>query len=119
MNRRSHSTSRTRPKALPWSPSLPRSPVRLTSGAVLVEFRADECRASRTAQAALEGLTARRPGLRLVTIDAWDAPGELIRWRVLSLPTVILLVDGSERARCTGPNGSEGLARRVECWLGP
>ena len=68
----------------------------------LLEFWATGCRQSLPCHRAVERLqTVNDIGMVVRSIDAWDAPVEVATHRVLRLPTLLLLVDGVERARCS------------------
>ena len=40
-------------------------------------------------------------GMPIRSIDAWDAPLDVIAYRIIQLPSLLLIVDGVESARCS------------------
>lgn len=52
-------------------------------------------------------------GHRLEVSNVWDDPDSVVRHRVLSLPTLLIMVDGVERERMVGPFQCRRLDRLV------
>lgn len=76
----------------------------------LLEFWAPWCRPCRALEPVLDALSAR---IEVVRVNADEEPDLAARYDVLSLPTVVLLVDGE-------PRGSVVGARKLaffESWL--
>lgn len=72
---------------------------------VLVDFTAPWCRPCRTIEPILADLAAELEGrLEVVALDVDDNLATPSRYGVLSLPTVILFVDGEPRATLLGAN---------------
>lgn len=72
---------------------------------VLVDFTAPWCRPCRTIEPILADLAAELEGrLEVVSLDVDDNLATPSRYGVLSLPTVILFVDGEPRATLLGAN---------------
>jgi thioredoxin 1 len=79
--------------------------------AKLLEFWAPWCKPCKALEPVLETLSERIPVER---INADDDPDTAARYEVLSLPTVVLLVDGEPRGTVVG---ARNLAY-FESWLG-
>ena len=66
----------------------------------LLEFWATGCRQSLPCHQAVQRLQAANEiGMTISSIDAWDHPYDVAAYRILRLPTLVLTVDGIERAR--------------------
>jgi thioredoxin 1 len=79
--------------------------------AKLLEFWAPWCKPCKALEPVLEALSERIPVER---VNADDDPDTAARYDVLSLPTVVLLVDGEPRGSVVG---ARNLAF-FESWLG-
>ena len=78
--------------------------------AKLLEFWAPWCKPCKALEPVLEQLSARIPVER---VNADEDPDTAARYEVLSLPTVVLLVDGEPRGSVVG---ARSLAH-FESWL--
>jgi thioredoxin 1 len=85
---------------------------------VLVEFSARWCGPCKMLAPVLRDLAAEQADhLRVAEIDVDDNPATVGRHGVLSMPTLVLFVDGEERTRLVGARGKahllQGLAEHV------
>ena len=85
-------------------------------GATIVDFWAPWCKPCKTIEPLLEGIAADRgAGLVRLNIDEHLAvPG---RYGVLSLPTVILFVDGEPKVTVVGARPRRQFEQAFEEWL--
>ena len=86
------------------------------AGATIVDFWAPWCKPCKAIEPLLEGIAAER-GARLVRIDVDQHVGVPARYGVLSLPTVMLFVDGEPRATVVGARPRRHFERAFEEWL--
>jgi thioredoxin len=78
---------------------------------VLVDFYADWCGPCRMLAPALDKLARETPDARVVKIDIDKSPQLAARYRVSSIPTVMVFKDGSVVARHTGLADQKTLQR--------
>jgi thioredoxin 1 len=81
---------------------------------VLLEFTAPWCRPCRTIEPILEELAVEHEGrLRLVALDVDENLGVPSRYGVLTVPTVMLFVDGEPQVTLLGANPKRRYAEAI------
>jgi thioredoxin 1 len=86
----------------------------VADGAVLVDVWGPSCTRCVALLPHVEALAARRPDLRVVTLEAPKARRVCMELRLMGLPAFLLFRDGREVARLTDPNLT---AAQLEEWL--
>jgi len=87
---------------------------------VLVEFSARWCGPCKMLAPILHQLAAEQAGrLRVAQIDVDDNPATQRRFAVMSMPTLVLLVDGRECKRMVGARGKAHLLQELAEYLEP
>jgi thioredoxin 1 len=85
---------------------------------LLVYFEAEGCAACDLGRPLLEQASAACDGrLEVLRCDVWDAPSAVARLRLLSLPAVLLFVNGEEVMRLAGVPRRRRLAALVGAGL--
>lgn len=79
----------------------------------LLLFSDDAYPPCRTLAASLRAIVGDDPGVAMVHVDAWQRPDMVIEHRVITVPTVILIVDGREALRLAGPRSERALRRQL------
>jgi thioredoxin 1 len=81
---------------------------------VLVEFSARWCGPCKMLAPVLDALaTEQAEHLRVAQIDVDDNPETVRRYGVLSMPTLLLFVDGQEQKRLVGARGKAHLLQEL------
>jgi thioredoxin 1 len=85
---------------------------------VLVEFSARWCGPCRMLAPTLHQLAAEQAGRLLVAqIDVDDNPVTQARYGVMSMPTLVVFVDGEECKRMVGARGKAHLLQELHAYL--
>jgi thioredoxin 1 len=85
---------------------------------VLVDFTAAWCPPCRAIAPVVEQLADDLAGQLVVTqVDVDANPEVTARYRVMSMPTFVVLVDGEERARLVGARGKAHLLEELSAFL--
>ena len=80
---------------------------------VLVEFGAEWCGPCRQMEPLLEQLAAQWDGkVRLAKIDVDESVNITLQFQVMSVPTLILFVDGEARQRVSGKQPQDRLVEK-------
>lgn len=66
----------------------------VASGAVLIDFFATWCAPCRMLAPSVHALAEGTPGLKVYQVDVDEEPALAARFRVMSIPTLVLLKDG-------------------------
>jgi thioredoxin 1 len=81
---------------------------------VLVEFSAEWCGPCKMLAPVLDELANEQSAhLRVAQIDVDDNPSITRRYDVMSMPTLILFVDGREQRRLVGARGKANLMQEI------
>jgi thioredoxin 1 len=86
------------------------------AGATIVDFWAPWCKPCKAIEPLLEGIAADR-GAALVRLNVDEHLAVPGRYGVLSLPTVMLFVDGEARATVVGARPRHQFERAFDEWL--
>lgn len=83
--------------------------------ALLVHFVAEGCAPCQLMKPILDEVVEQCGGrLTVIAADAWERPSLVARFRILCLPTCVLLIDGVERTRFAGLRRKQWILRRLE-----
>jgi thioredoxin 1 len=85
-------------------------------GATIVDFWAPWCKPCKAIEPLLEAIASER-GAALVRLNVDEHIGVPGRYGVLSLPTVMLFVDGEPKATVVGARPRSQFERAFEEWL--
>lgn len=87
---------------------------------VLVEFCAEWCGPCKQIEPLLEQLSAEWQGqVRLVKVDVDQSVDTTLRYQVMSLPTVVLFVNGEARQRVSGKQPRNRLVEKFSPFIQP
>lgn len=82
---------------------------------ILLDFTADWCEPCKAMEPVLERVAADYAGrIRVLRVDFDECPDVAERFRVMSLPTLILLRNGEPVARMRGPQNRRALTAMLE-----
>jgi thioredoxin 1 len=77
---------------------------------VLVDFWAEWCGPCRMVSPVVEEIAAERSGaLKVVKLNVDENPDTARRYRVMSIPTLLLFAEGAEKKRLVGARGKAQL----------
>ena len=86
---------------------------------VLVDFWAEWCGPCRMVSPIVEELAAEQAGkLKVVKLNVDENPDIARRYRVMSIPTLMVFADGDERKRIVGARGKTQLANEMSEFIG-
>ena len=87
---------------------------------VLVEFSAEWCGPCKQIEPLLEQLSAEwQDQVRLVKVDVDQSVDTTLRYQVMSLPTVILFINGEARQRVSGKQPRDRLVEKFFPFIVP
>ena len=81
-------------------------------GLVLVDFFANWCGPCRAISPTLEQLK----GIKVVKVDTDESPNLAVRFKVSSIPCLVIMKDGVEVDRMIGVQSLQMLQERVDKW---
>jgi thioredoxin 1 len=82
---------------------------------VLVDFWAEWCGPCRAVSPIVEEIAQEKAGaLKVLKLNVDDNPETARRYRVMSIPTLMIFADGDERKRLVGARGKSQLLQEVE-----
>ena len=85
---------------------------------VLVDFWADWCNPCRLVDPHLEAISKENPErIRVVKLNLDENPRTASRFGVMSIPTMMLFVDGAEKVRLVGARPKAAILGEIEPYL--
>jgi thioredoxin 1 len=85
---------------------------------VLVDFWAEWCGPCRVVGPVVEEIASEKAGaLKVLKLNVDDNPETARRYKVMSIPTLMVFADGSERKRIVGARGKGQLLQEVDEFL--
>jgi thioredoxin 1 len=85
---------------------------------VLVDFWAEWCGPCRMVSPVVEEIAAEKAGaLKVVKLNVDDNPETARRYKVMSIPTLMVFTKGDEQKRLVGARGKSQLLQEVEEFL--
>jgi thioredoxin 1 len=88
-------------------------------GAVLVDFWADGCAPCAALGPVLDDVARRSAGtVRIAKVNLSNAPTLAARFEIMTLPTLLLFVDGKPEQRITGVENANHLLQQLKESLG-
>lgn len=85
---------------------------------VLVDFWAEWCNPCRLVEPHLEAISKEQSDrVRVVKLNLDENPGTASRFGVMSIPTMMLFVDGAEKVRLVGARPKAAILDEIEPYL--
>jgi len=89
-----------------------------TTEPILLDFTADWCEPCKAMDPTIEAIAKEFEGrLRVLKVDLDESPELVSRFRVMSIPTLVLLRGGESVQRLRGPRSHGQLAKELEDFL--
>ena len=88
----------------------------LTTGCWVVKYGAEWCKPCRKLESLLDSIHSQFPNLKFVAVDGDEMPQIVVAKEVSEYPTLVLYINGNERARIEGMVDTEAMTNMLNAW---